>query len=118
YTYDPITGAGTVEYTYTLLDSEDHTDDGNDTLDDIIPVQLIDNDDDPVDSNIVVRIIDDVPSAEDDVVTIDDGEAKGNVITGTIEPGSGTGTPSAPDVAGADGGLTVTDISSDNVSGN
>ena len=63
YSYDPATGQGTVEYTYTLIENEDHHDaEGNNSLDDIIAIVVTDGDGDEIDGNLIVRIIDDVPT--------------------------------------------------------
>ncbi|WP_429102106.1 retention module-containing protein, partial [Aeromonas rivipollensis] len=61
--YNPVTGAGTVTYSYTLSDNEAHTQPANDTaLTDSFNVVLTDSDGDSTSASLDVVILDDVPS--------------------------------------------------------
>ncbi|HHQ4470157.1 TPA: retention module-containing protein, partial [Aeromonas veronii] len=60
-TYDPVTGNGSVSYSYTLGDNENHTRPVNDTsLSESFSVVLIDSDGDTASDNLDVTILDDV----------------------------------------------------------
>ena len=106
-----ITGynAGVVSYTYTLTDNEAHANAaGQNALFEDFTVTLTDLDG-QFDTDILsARIIDDVPTAANDVDSIaagTNGPATGNVITG-IEVAvaeDGNGTDGVADVQGADG---------------
>ncbi|AYK17813.1 retention module-containing protein [Aeromonas veronii] len=64
-TYDPVTGNGSVSYSYTLGDNENHTRPVNDTsLSESFSVVLIDSDGDTASDNLDVTILDDVPVVE------------------------------------------------------
>ncbi|UPK54117.1 retention module-containing protein [Aeromonas veronii] len=66
-TYDPVTGNGSVSYSYTLGDNENHTRPANDTsLSESFSVVLIDSDGDTASDNLDVTILDDGPSIEAD----------------------------------------------------
>ncbi|WP_194294386.1 Ig-like domain-containing protein, partial [Aurantiacibacter luteus] len=104
YTYDPVTGQGTITYTYTLGDNTS----GDDTTVDI-DIVVTDLDGDTAADTLVIAIVDDVPMALDDsasqgtenaAITVDvlandvpgaDGVADGAVaaVAGSL---SGTGT--------------------------
>ncbi|MGL6233214.1 retention module-containing protein, partial [Aeromonas rivipollensis] len=61
--YNPVTGAGTVTYSYTLSDNEAHTQPANDTaLTESFNVVLTDSDGDSTSASLDVVILDDVPS--------------------------------------------------------
>ncbi|WP_303809069.1 retention module-containing protein, partial [Aeromonas rivipollensis] len=61
--YNPVTGAGTVTYSYTLSDNEAHTQPANDTaLTENFNVVLTDSDGDSTSASLDVVILDDVPS--------------------------------------------------------
>ncbi|MGY3887503.1 retention module-containing protein, partial [Aeromonas aquatica] len=61
--YNPVTGAGSVTYSYTLSDNEAHTQPANDiTLTESFSVVLTDSDGDSTSASLDVVIIDDVPS--------------------------------------------------------
>ncbi|MGN4935152.1 retention module-containing protein, partial [Aeromonas rivipollensis] len=61
--YNPVTGAGTVTYSYTLSDNEAHTQPANDTaLTESFNVVLTDSDGDSTSAGLDVVILDDVPS--------------------------------------------------------
>ncbi|MFL0355979.1 DUF5801 repeats-in-toxin domain-containing protein [Erythrobacter sp. GH1-10] len=61
YTYDPLTGDGTITYEYTLGDNTS----GDDTTVDI-DITVTDLDGDTAEDTLVISIIDDEPAAEDD----------------------------------------------------
>ncbi|MFQ1935234.1 retention module-containing protein, partial [Aeromonas veronii] len=62
-TYNPVTGAGQVSYSYTLGDNENHTRPVNDTsLSESFSVVLIDSDGDTVSDTLDVTILDDTPT--------------------------------------------------------
>ena len=65
-TYNPVTGAGQVSYSYTLGDNEDHTKPANDTsLSESFNVVLIDSDGDTASDTLDVTILDDIPTLAD-----------------------------------------------------
>ncbi|MCS3458626.1 retention module-containing protein, partial [Aeromonas sp. BIGb0445] len=103
-TYNPVTGAGTVNYSYTLNDNETHTQPANDTaLTESFNVVLTDNDGDSTSASLDVVILDDVPSVrlipgsgELGVVSVDeslpvlggadsDGIASATLAAGTVQ---------------------------------
>ncbi|WP_257619423.1 retention module-containing protein, partial [Aeromonas jandaei] len=62
-TYDPVTGNGTVTYSYTLLDNEAHQQPANDTqLGENLVVTLTDDDGDTTSATLDITVLDDVPS--------------------------------------------------------
>ncbi|MBF3235213.1 retention module-containing protein, partial [Aeromonas veronii] len=62
-TYDPVTGNGTVTYSYTLLDNESHQQPANDTqLGENLLVTLTDDDGDTTSATLDIVIQDDVPT--------------------------------------------------------
>ncbi|XEI31567.1 retention module-containing protein [Aeromonas veronii] len=62
-TYNPVTGAGQVSYSYTLGDNENHTRPANDTsLAESFNVVLTDTDGDTANGSLDVTILDDVPT--------------------------------------------------------
>ncbi|UYB69377.1 retention module-containing protein [Aeromonas veronii] len=66
-TYNTVTGAGQVSYSYTLGDNENHTRPVNDTsLSESFSVVLIDSDGDTASDTLDVTILDDGPSIEAD----------------------------------------------------
>ncbi len=100
YIYDPVTGEGSVTYTYTLNDNTLDPD-GTDVPVDIVVTDL---DGDVASDTVVISIIDDVPTAADDVDSLTEGGpvfASGNVITDAEGNGGA-------DVTGADGGVVET----------
>ncbi|WP_421353173.1 retention module-containing protein, partial [Aeromonas taiwanensis] len=91
--FNPVTGAGSVSYGYTLLDNEAHAQPANDTaLSESFSVVLTDNDGDSTSASLDVVIRDDVPSAKDD--------AGGSVTEDAA--GSLSGSVLGNDFAGAD----------------
>ena len=100
---------GVVSYSYTLTDNTlDHGpgDNGENDVFDEIAVHLTDTDGDFADSTLIVKVIDDVPTAADDADSVtEDGPtvATGNVIT-AVDPGpDANSTDGVADTAGADG---------------
>ncbi|WP_236661294.1 retention module-containing protein [Aeromonas jandaei] len=62
-TYDPVTGNGTVTYSYTLLDNEAHQQPANDTqLGENLVVTLTDDDGDTTSATLDITVLDDVPN--------------------------------------------------------
>ena len=60
--FNPATGAGSVSYSYTLLDNENHVQPGNDTsLGESFAVVLVDEDGDSTNDSLDVTVLDDVP---------------------------------------------------------
>ncbi|WP_254204349.1 retention module-containing protein [Aeromonas sp. FDAARGOS 1415] len=91
--FNPVTGAGSVSYSYTLLDNEAHAQPADDTaLSESFSVVLTDNDGDSTSASLDVVIRDDVPSAKDD--------AGGSVTEDAA--GSLSGSVLGNDFAGAD----------------
>lgn len=121
--FTPVTGAdgsvigGTFAYNYVLADNTlTHTGQGEDNVTDSFAVIVTDSDGSTGNDSIDVRIIDDVPTARDDVdsVTEDSGNgdnppvADGNVLTG-LGGGDANATDGVADTQGADG-ATVTAV--------
>ncbi len=96
FTYDPVTGAGSIGYTYTLVDNT-LTDPSNASF----ALVLTDADGDSAPAgNLVITIVDDAPIARPDVDGVgEDGPliADGNVLTGV---GGGTADSQGADGAG------------------
>ncbi|MBP4043348.1 retention module-containing protein, partial [Aeromonas sp. SrichE-2G] len=91
--FNPVTGAGSVSYSYTLLGNEAHAQPADDTaLSESFSVVLTDNDGDSTSASLDVVIRDDVPSAKDD--------AGGSVTEDAA--GSLSGSVLGNDFAGAD----------------
>ncbi|MGE4452321.1 beta strand repeat-containing protein, partial [Castellaniella sp.] len=112
YTYDATTGAGTIHYSYTLVDNT-----GDDTsVTYAVVVTDADGQGSGAGHDLVINIVDDAPTAHLDVDNVAAGQftaETGNVITGV---GTAGGVANA-DVQGADG-AHVSAIASNNVSGN
>ena len=88
--YDAATGV--VTYTYTLLDNEAHpAGAGNNNLFEHFAVVLTDKDGDPANSQLSVRIVDDVPTALADTRTITEDQeiTDGMVMTNDIQGADG-----------------------------
>ncbi|WP_455230460.1 VCBS domain-containing protein [Geopseudomonas aromaticivorans] len=105
YEYDPVTGKGTIHYSYTLKEttSEDNTSAS-------FPVEITDQDGDAAPSgNLVINIVDDTPTAAPDQATVTEG------ATLTVDAANGV---LENDAAGADGwhdsGNAVVDVASNN----
>lgn len=68
--YNPVTGAGSVSYSYTLTDNEVHpSGGGNNNLFEDFAVTLVDSDGDSANNTLSVRIVDDVPVSPVDLNT-------------------------------------------------
>ncbi|WP_429109654.1 retention module-containing protein, partial [Aeromonas media] len=106
--YNPVTGAGTVTYSYTLSDNEAHTQPANDTaLTESFNVALTDSDGDSTSASLDVVIQDDVPDAQNDTDAIAAGgfgPATGNLITDAAA-GDADDSDTGADTRGADGAL-------------
>src|SRR5690606_37373495 len=72
----------TVEYRYVLSDAVDQP--NAERTQDAIALEVTDQNDETSSGNLVIEILDDAPTAEDDARTIDEDSApiSGNVITG------------------------------------
>ncbi|MFM1678866.1 retention module-containing protein [Aeromonas salmonicida] len=118
--YNPVTGAGSVSYSYTLTDNEVHpSGGGNNNLFEDFAVTLVDSDGDSANNTLSVRIVDDVPTASNDsnpgvaseVSQVLGGNVLGNDVQGAdgaaVTAGTLTGTYGSL-VLGADGSYTYT----------
>ncbi|MDH0474713.1 retention module-containing protein [Aeromonas caviae] len=95
--YNPVTGIGSVSYSYTLNDNEVHNQPANDTaLTESFNVVLTDSDSDSTSASLDVVIRDDIPSTKDDAggtVTEDVASSlNGNVLSNDVV---GADTPAA-----------------------
>jgi VCBS repeat-containing protein len=108
YTYDPVTGEGTITYEYELTDN---TGDPEGTTVDF-PIVVIDLDGDVAEDDLVITIIDDVPEAFDDTgaqseenspITVD---ALDNDITGADGVDLATGVAVVDGTLSGDGSVT------------
>ncbi|QCG47739.1 retention module-containing protein [Aeromonas schubertii] len=83
--FDPATGAGSVSYSYTLLDNENHVQPGNDTsLGESFAVVLVDEDGDSTNGSLDVTVLDDVPQAVNDGPFTVVEDAPSNVVSGSV----------------------------------
>ncbi|TIM66422.1 MAG: hypothetical protein E5Y52_14435, partial [Mesorhizobium sp.] len=102
YEYNSATGAGTIHYSYTLT-SDYHSATGGDGANtEATPsfeVVVTDQDSQPASGNLVINVIDDVPTAKADT----DAAQSGETVTGNVETGTSTHGTGAADTAGADG---------------
>ncbi|MGY3956177.1 retention module-containing protein [Aeromonas salmonicida] len=118
--YNPVTGAGSVSYSYTLTDNEEHpSGEGNNNLFEDFAVTLVDSDGDSANNTLSVRIVDDVPTASNDsnpgvaseASLVLGGNVLGNDVQGAdgaaVTAGTLTGTYGSL-VLGADGSYTYT----------
>ncbi|MBX7541285.1 beta strand repeat-containing protein, partial [Qipengyuania sphaerica] len=89
YTYDPVTGLGTITYIYTLTDNTSDDEETEVTF----PLVVTDLDGDPGPGELKITIVDDNPEANDDplaVVAEDSVDGiGGNVMTNDIEGADG-----------------------------
>ncbi|MGY3967705.1 retention module-containing protein, partial [Aeromonas enteropelogenes] len=84
--FNLVTGAGSVSYSYTLLDNENHAQPTNDaSLAESFNVVLIDTDGDTTNGSLDVTILDDVPSA----AVVSDSDGLGAVSVDESLPGLG-----------------------------
>ncbi|SFQ85008.1 VCBS repeat-containing protein [Halopseudomonas formosensis] len=105
YEYDPVTGKGTIHYSYTLEETT-----SGDNTSASFPVEITDQDGDAAPSgNLVINIVDDTPTAAPDQATVTEG------ATLTVDAANGV---LENDAAGADGwhdsGNAVVDVTSNN----
>jgi len=105
YEYDPVTGKGTIHYSYTLEETT-----SGDNTSASFPVEITDQDGDAAPSgNLVINIVDDTPTAAPDQATVTEG------ATLTVDAANGV---LENDAAGADGwhdsGNAVVDVASNN----
>jgi VCBS repeat-containing protein len=100
--FNATTGTGTINYSYTLLDNT-----SGDTTSATYAVSITDTDGDTSPAgNLVINIVDDVPTAHADTDSVAAGQTTaetGNVITGVGTTSGATGA----DVQGADGAHVV-----------
>ncbi|MGR6468394.1 beta strand repeat-containing protein [Rhizobium sp. PAMB 3182] len=114
YTYDANTGAGSIIYSYTLIDNT-----SGDSTNATFAIDIEDADGDHTAAgNLVINIVDDVSTANADTDTIASGTfgpATGNVLTGVdIASGNDSNTSDGTaDVQGADGATVVGVASTD-----
>ncbi|TPI29048.1 hypothetical protein FJW08_18270, partial [Mesorhizobium sp. B3-2-1] len=102
YEYTGATGAGTIHYSYTLTADYPSATGGDGANTEAAPsfaVVVTDLDNQPASSNLVINVIDDVPTAKADTDTAQSGET----VTGNVETGTSTHGTGAADTAGADG---------------
>ena len=107
YSYDPVTGKGSISYEYTLVDNELNP--GNTTVS--FDIVVTDLDGDTATDTLDITIVDDVPTARADADSVsEDGPliADGNVLTGT-GGSDANATDGVADTPGADG-ATVTAV--------
>ncbi|UUM70457.1 retention module-containing protein [Aeromonas veronii] len=123
-TYDPVTGNGSVSYSYTLADNEVHQQPAFDLqLGESLTVTLTDDDGDTTSATLDIVVLDDVPVLQQeggsDTVDVDEddlqasrgkGESEGN-DAGEREPLSVTGSIVDNVAWGADGFGKVTGVS-------
>ncbi|WP_227340083.1 beta strand repeat-containing protein [Sphingopyxis sp. P8] len=112
YAYDPVTGQGSITYTYTLADNTADPDGTTVSFD----VVVTDLDGDSAPAVLNIDIVDDVPIARDDADSVtEDGPlvADGNVLTG-VGGSDANATDGVADTQGADG-ATVTAIAGGSV---
>jgi hypothetical protein len=105
YTFNALTGKGTITYSYTLLDNTV----GIPSASFAVVVTDLQGDSNPP-ANLVIKIMDDAPVARADTDALTTGQttADGNVLTG-----AGT-TSGVADLQGADGGVTVVGVAAGN----
>ncbi|MEY4269409.1 MAG: hypothetical protein RLZZ58_625, partial [Pseudomonadota bacterium] len=97
YSFNAATGAGSISYTYTLVDNTLNTAGSTVTF----PITVTDLDNDPANGTLAIAIIDDAPRAVADTDSVAAGSfaaATGNVIT-DAEADGGKDTPGADGAA-------------------
>ncbi|WP_236321816.1 retention module-containing protein, partial [Aeromonas veronii] len=101
-TYNPVTGAGQVSYSYTLGDNENHTRPVNDTsLSESFSVVLIDSDGDTASDTLDVAILDDIPT----LVDREELSVRSLVHEDALTSGNSEGTGQSVSASGAAGTL-------------
>ena len=102
YTYDPVTGAGTITYVYELTDNTGDADTTTVTF----PIVITDLDGDVAADDLVITIVDDTPTALDDSATQGSENAPVSVnVIANDTPGA-DGVDLATGVAAVDGTLS------------
>ncbi|MEI9405877.1 VCBS domain-containing protein, partial [Mesorhizobium argentiipisi] len=102
YEYNGATGAGTIHYSYELTADYSSATGGDGANTEAAPsfaVVVTDMDNQPASGNLVINVIDDVPTAKADT----DAAQSGETVTGNVETGTSTHGIGAADTAGADG---------------
>ncbi|WP_264296795.1 DUF5801 repeats-in-toxin domain-containing protein [Mesorhizobium sp. B1-1-8] len=102
YEYNSATGAGTIHYSYELTAEYPSATGGDGANTEAAPsfaVVVTDLDNQPASGNLVINVIDDVPTAKADT----DAAQSGETVTGNVEAGTSTHGIGAADTAGADG---------------
>ncbi|WP_236293130.1 retention module-containing protein, partial [Aeromonas veronii] len=89
-TYNPVTGAGQVSYSYTLGDNENHTRPANDTsLSESFSVVLTDSDGDTTSDTLDITILDDIPTLAGDIGSTLGGQVQEDALTSGNSEGTG-----------------------------
>ena len=109
--YNPVTGVGSVTYSYTLNDNETHNKPANDgALTESFNVVLTDLDGDTTSAGLDVVVLDDVPTAVSDVNLTAASEnnlaLNGNVITNDVQGADGAAVTAAT-LSGTYGSLVL-----------
>ncbi|WP_234915631.1 retention module-containing protein [Aeromonas caviae] len=109
--YNPVTGVGSVTYSYTLNDNETHNKPANDgALTESFNVVLTDLDGDTTSAGLDVVVLDDVPTAVSDVNLTVASEnnlvLNGNVITNDVQGADGAAVTAA-NLSGTYGSLVL-----------
>ncbi|WP_027054993.1 beta strand repeat-containing protein, partial [Mesorhizobium erdmanii] len=102
YAYTSATGTGTIHYSYTLTADYHSATGGDGANTEAAPsfaVVVTDLDNQPASGNLVINVIDDVPTAKADT----DAAQSGETVTGNVETGTSTHGTGTADTAGADG---------------
>jgi VCBS repeat-containing protein len=105
FTYDAATGAGGISYSYTLIDNT--LVDPSSSSSFAVVVTDADGDNAPA-GNLVISIVDNVPTAVADIDSVaagTPGPATGNVLTGGTDALDSNTTDGVADVPGADGAV-------------
>uniref|UniRef100_UPI0034A460E2 retention module-containing protein n=1 Tax=Aeromonas sp. R4-2 TaxID=3138465 RepID=UPI0034A460E2 len=101
-TYNPVTGAGQVSYSYALGDNENHTRPANDTsLSESFSIVLTDSDGDTASDTLDITILDDIPTLADDIGST----LVGQVQEDALASGNSEGTGQSVSASGAAGTL-------------
>ncbi len=101
-TYNPVTGAGQVSYSYALGDNENHTRPANDTsLSESFSVVLTDSDGDTASDTLDITILDDIPTLAGDIGSTLGGQVQEDALTS----GNNEGTGQSASASGAAGTL-------------
>ncbi|WP_234917829.1 retention module-containing protein, partial [Aeromonas veronii] len=101
-TYNPVTGAGQVSYSYALGDNENHTRPANDTsLSESFSVVLTDSDGDTASDTLDITILDDIPTLAGDIGST----LGGQVQEDALASGNNEGTGQSASASGAAGTL-------------